>query len=137
MEFVKNFSNWENVEEHPAGSVIFPQGIPAQYLYVVLSGEVELSLNGEALGVEKTEGIIGEMALFESAKRSAMATALTDVRLARLERDQLTAMMQESAEFSLQIMTILANRLRVVNQHIKKRTGPASSNDVKLAADID
>ena len=124
MEFLNNFGNWKDVEEHPAGSIIFPEGIPAEYLYVVMSGEVELSLHGEPLEVEKAGGIIGEMALFESAERSATATALTDVKLARLGRDQLTAMMQESAEFSLQIMAVLVDRLRAVNHYISKRMGP-------------
>jgi len=118
MEFLKKFQNWKNVEEHLADAVIYLEGAPADSLYVVLSGEVELSLRGNFLEVEKTGGLLGEMALFESATRSATATALTDVRLARLDRDQLTGLMNESAEFSQQIMTVLANRLRAVNQYI-------------------
>jgi CRP-like cAMP-binding protein len=116
MEFLKKFHNWKDVEVHPAETVIYPEGKPADHLYVILSGEVALSLHGNALEVEKQGGLIGEMALFESATRSATATALTEVRLARLDRDQLAGMMNESTEFSLQLMTVLANRLRAVNQ---------------------
>jgi len=118
MEFLKKFRNWKDVEQYPADAVIYPEGTPADSLYVVLSGEVELSLRGNALEVEKTGGLIGEMALLESATRSATATALTDVELARLDRDQLAGFMNESTEFSLQVMTVLANRLRVVNEYI-------------------
>ncbi len=125
MEFLKKFRNWKDVEEHSAQTVIFPEGNPAEFLYIILSGEVELSLHGDVLEVEKTGGIIGEMALFEKAARSATATALTDVQLARLDRDQLTGMMKESTEFSLQLMGVLANRLRTVNNYISARLGTA------------
>jgi len=131
MEFLKKFLNWKHVEQHPAEAVIYPEGAPADSLYVVLSGEVELSLRGNALEIEETGGLIGEMAFFDSAKRSATATALTDVTLARLDRDQLVGFMNESTEFSLQVMTVLANRLRAVNEYISttlessRTSGPA------------
>jgi CRP-like cAMP-binding protein len=125
MGFFKMFRNWKDVEEYPVRTIIFAEGNPAEYLYVILSGEVELSLRGEALEVEKTGGIIGEMALFELATRNSTATALTDVKLARVDRDQLNGMMQASAEFSQQIMAVLANRLRTVNNYISMRLGPA------------
>lgn len=125
MEFLKKFRNWKDVEEHPAQTVIFPEGNPADHLYIILSGEVELSLRGNTLEVEKTGGFIGEMALFESAACSATATALTDVKLARLDRDQLAGLMHESTEFSLQIMSVLANRLRAINEYIATSLRPA------------
>lgn len=125
MEFLKKFKNWKDVEQHPADTVIYPEGAPADSLYVLLSGEVALSLHGNALEVEKPGGIIGEMALFDSATRSATATALTDVKLARLDRDQLTGFMNDSTEFSLQVMTVLANRLRAVNEYIASTLEPA------------
>lgn len=125
MEFLKKFYNWKEVEEHPADTVIYPEGNPADHLYVILSGEVALSLHGNALNVEKPGGLIGEMALFESATRSATATALTDVRLARMDREQLSTFLQESNEFSLQLMTVLANRLRAINEYISASAGSA------------
>ena len=73
MEFLKTFHNWQDIGEHPARTVIFAEGDPAEYLYVILSGEVELSMRGAVLEVEKTGGLIGEMALFESATRSSTA----------------------------------------------------------------
>lgn len=125
MEFLKKFHNWKDVADHPADSVIYLEGAPAESLYVVLSGEVQLSLHGKALEVEKPGGIIGEMALFESATRSATATALTNVKLARLDRNQLAGFMNESSEFALQVMTVLANRLRAVNEYISTNLEPA------------
>jgi CRP/FNR family transcriptional regulator len=124
MEFLKKFGNWKDIVEHPSETVIFPEGSPAEYLYVIIAGEVELTLRKEPLVIESVGGIIGETALFESATRNATATALSDVKLARIDRDQLGELMKESTEFSLQLMSVLANRLRAVNNYISSQLGP-------------
>ena len=118
MNFLKMFSNWKEMEEHKAKTIIFEEGAQADALYVIMSGEVELSLRGESLGVEGVGGIIGEMAISPSAQRSSTAIALTDVQLARLTRYQLNMLMSKSNDFSHHVMTVLANRLRAVNQFI-------------------
>ena len=118
MKFLKQFRNWQDVEEYPAQSVIFSEGDPADMLYVILSGEVELSLHGKSLGTEVEGGIIGEMAMINSATRNATATAVSAVKLARLDRDQFRDMIGKSSKFSLHAMTVLANRLRAVDQYI-------------------
>ena len=118
MKFLKQFRNWQDVEEYPAQSVIFSERDPADMLYVILSGEVELSLNGKSLGTEVEGGIIGEMAMINSATRNATATAVSAVKLARLDRDQFRDMIGKSSKFSLHAMTVLANRLRAVDQYI-------------------
>lgn len=125
MEFLKLFRDWKDMEEYPARTVIFPEGSEADVLYVIMSGEVELSLRGKPLETEGVGGVIGEMAVSPSATRNATATTLTDVTLARLNRDQLGQMMSESTELSLQVMATLANRLRAVNQYIADQFGPA------------
>jgi len=125
MEFLKSLQNWKDVIEHPAETVIFAEGKPAEHLFVILSGEVELSLRGCELEVERQGGFIGEMALFESATRGTTATALTEVRLARLDRNQLAGLMNESTEFSMQLMAALANRLRAINEYLATSLEPA------------
>lgn len=118
MKFLKQFRNWQDVEEYPAQSIIFAEGDPADMLYVILSGEVELSLHGKSLGTEVEGGIIGEMAMINAATRNATATAVSSVKLARLDRDQFRDMIGKSSKFSLHAMTVLANRLRAVDQYI-------------------
>ena len=119
MKYLKKmFRQWKDVEEHSAQTVIFTEGAPADALYIILSGEVELSLRGESLGTEGVGGLIGEMAISPSAARKTTATALTDIKLARLTRDQLNMLMTKDTEFSLHVITILADRLRAVNHYI-------------------
>lgn len=125
MDFLKLFRNWKDLDEHPAETVIFREGQPVDFLYVILSGQIELTLRGASLGTEDVGGIIGEMAIFQSATRSTTATSTSDVKLARLNRKQINELMSESTEFSLHVMSILANRLRAVNGYITDQLGPA------------
>ena len=118
MKFLEMFRDWEDIEECRARTVIFTEHDPAEVMYVILSGEVELTLHGEPLGLEGEGGIIGEMAMINSATRSATATALTKVKLARLNRDQFRLFVSENVDFSLHVMAVLANRLRAVNKYI-------------------
>jgi len=118
MEFHKMLRGWKDVEEYPAQTILFQEAASADFLYIIMSGEVELTLRGEPLGTEKTGGIIGEMAIARSATRSSTAKALTDVKLARVDRDQLSVMMRDNSDFSLHVMAVLADRLRTVNQFI-------------------
>ena len=118
MNFLELFRDWEDIEVFRARTVIFSERDPADVMYVILSGEIELTLHGEPLGAEGEGGIIGEMAMINSATRSATATTLTKVKLARLDRDQFRALVGENTEFSLHVMAVLANRLRAVNNYI-------------------
>ena len=118
MRFLEMFRDWENTEEHDARTVIFSERDPADVMYVILSGEIELTLHGEPLGAEGEGGIVGEMAMINSATRSATATTLSKVKLARLDRDEFKALIADNTEFSLHVMAVLANRLRAVDQYI-------------------
>jgi len=118
MKFLEIFRNWESVEEFEARTVIFSERDTANVMYVITSGEIELTLHGKPLGIEGKGGIIGEMAMIDSATRRATATTLTKVRLARLNREQFREFVSENSEFSLHVMAVLANRLRAVDKFI-------------------
>ena len=118
MNFLKLFEDWEDRETFEARSVIFSEDEPADVMYVILSGKVEMSLHGEVLGTEGVGGIIGEMAIVNAAARNSCATAQTDVVLARLDKGHIREMVDLSSEFSLHAMATLANRLRAVDRYI-------------------
>jgi CRP-like cAMP-binding protein len=118
MKFLDEFSDWSDLVEFKAGHVIFTEKDQADVMYVVLKGEVEITLHGEPLGAEGPGGIIGEMAMINATTRSASATTLTKVKLARLNREQFREFVGENAEFALHVMSVLANRLRAINEYI-------------------
>ena len=122
MKLHEMFCDWEDVEEHRAKAVIFSERDPADVMYVVIAGEVELTLYGEPLGIESKGGMIGEMAMiYPASTRSATATTLSKVKLARLHRDQFRALVAENTEFAFHVMAVLANRLIVANTYISRK----------------
>ena len=118
MTYLDLFNGWENTEEFAARSLIYSEKESADVMYVILSGEVELTFHGIALGSERAGGIIGEMAMINSANRNCTATALSDVRLACLDREQFRELLDQSSEFSFHAMATLAHRLRAVDRFI-------------------
>jgi CRP-like cAMP-binding protein len=112
------YSDWRDVVECPTGTVIFSERDPADVMYFIMSGEIELTLHGEPLGVEKEGGTIGEMAMINSAIHGVTAAALTKVTMARLDRDQVWVFIDEDPEFARHMMAVMANRLRAVDEYI-------------------
>jgi CRP-like cAMP-binding protein len=121
MDFLEMFRDWKDTVEYGPETVIYKEGEPADVLYVILSGEIELTLRGESLGKEKAGGIVGEMALIDSANRRATAKSLSTAKLARLDQDELARLSRQSPEFSMHVMATLAKRLRSVDHYISAR----------------
>ncbi|MBT8050293.1 MAG: cyclic nucleotide-binding domain-containing protein [Gammaproteobacteria bacterium] len=121
MDFLKHFVDWPNVASFEAQDIIFCEREPAAHLYVILSGEVELTFHGDSLGVEQRGGIIGEMAVVDSASRNVTATALTPVTAAKLDTDQFRSIIDESSSFAMHAMATLANRLRAADDFIRRK----------------
>lgn len=121
MDLQELFRDWEDVVEYPAKTVIFAERDSADFMYAVISGDVDLSLLGEPLGMESEGGIFGEMAMIRpTGTRSATAKTLTKVKLARLNRDQFRKLVDENTDFAFHIMGVLANRLVVANTYITR-----------------
>jgi CRP/FNR family transcriptional regulator, cyclic AMP receptor protein len=98
-----------------AGDVIFREGDPAQELFIVQSGEVEIRLGNRLLETLPQYSIFGEMALIDSAPRSPTAIAATDVRLVTVSEKQFLFLISNTPYFALNVMRIMARRLRVAN----------------------
>jgi MFS family permease len=77
-------------EPVPAGTAIVREGDPAEALYVLVDGEVEVTARGEA-GEEHTirrmsaPSYFGEIGVLEHIPRTATVTAITDARVLRIE----------------------------------------------------
>jgi len=116
MNMLERFRDWDDVVEFSKKTVIFNELEPADYMYVILSGEVEITLRAEPLGAELEGGIIGEMAVINNSTRSATATTLSKVTAARISREQFREIIGENPDFALHLMQVMANRLRVADQ---------------------
>jgi CRP-like cAMP-binding protein len=97
------------------GEVLFAEGDPGDVMYAVVDGEVELTHAGRVVEEVSPGGILGEMALIDTGARSATATARTAARVVRVDQKQFTFLVHEHPTFALQVMRVMAARLRRAN----------------------
>jgi CRP/FNR family transcriptional regulator, cyclic AMP receptor protein len=95
-----------------AGQKIFREGDPGDLMYVVRDGQVDLHVKGQLVDALGPGGVLGEMALIEHAPRTATATAKTDCTLVPIPEKRFMFMVQQTPHFALQIMRVIAERLR-------------------------
>jgi len=101
-----------------AGETIFREGEPAKELYVIKSGQVDIQFGNRLLDTLEANDIFGEMALIDSAPRSATAVARTEVALVPISKKDFLLLVGRAPSFALEIMGMLTRRLRAANRAI-------------------
>ena len=96
----------------PPGEVLFREGEPGQVMFAVIDGLIELSQGGRLLAEVGRGGIVGELALIDAAPRSATAAVRLQATVVPIDRDRFTFLVQEHPTFALQVMSVMADRLR-------------------------
>jgi CRP-like cAMP-binding protein len=102
------------------GETIFRAYDMGAEMYVVLEGEVELSIDGKVLEVLGPGEPFGEMALIDQAPRVATAVAKTACKLAVIPEKRFLFMVAQTPHFALQIMKVMADRLRRMNARLEQ-----------------
>jgi CRP/FNR family cyclic AMP-dependent transcriptional regulator len=117
-----------------AGTVLFEEGQPGDYMYVVQQGEVEIRRSvGETervLAVLASGEFFGEMAILNGRPRSATAVVRTHARLIVIEGKTFEAMLRARPEIALRIIKSLATRLESANQHVELLLLPTANHRV-------
>jgi CRP-like cAMP-binding protein len=106
------FSHERNVVAYKAGQTIFQDGQPGDKMYVVLEGDVGIFAQGKLLLTAHPGTTFGELALIDNSPRTGSAIARTDVRLVPIDRQRFRFMVQETPDFALHVMHVMAERLR-------------------------
>jgi CRP-like cAMP-binding protein len=100
------------------GEAIFREYDMGAEMYVVLEGQVELTIGSRVVETLGPGEPFGEMALIDQAPRVATATAKTRVALAVIPERRFLFMVQTTPSFALQIMKVMADRLRKMNARV-------------------
>ena len=100
---------------YKAGDVIFRRGDPADELFIVKSGKVEIRLGNRLLDTLPELSIFGEMALIDRSPRSATVVAATDTTIVPVGEKQFLFLVSRTPHFALNIMRVLTERLRSAN----------------------
>ncbi|NJO31841.1 MAG: cyclic nucleotide-binding domain-containing protein [Rhodospirillales bacterium] len=114
-EYFELWSRSSNIppERFEAGSLIFSEGDRgADRMFIVRSGIVEISIGNTLVETVHANGMFGEMALVDGEPRSATARACEACELAPIDRKLFILMVDEAPHFALNVMRVMANRLR-------------------------
>lgn len=101
-----------NVQAVAEGETIFSAGDTGKHMYYIRAGEVSIVVNGQEVGTLNAGEIFGEMALIDSSVRFADAIAKTDCQIVAIDERYFTFLIQEHPFFAINVMRVLADRLR-------------------------
>jgi CRP/FNR family cyclic AMP-dependent transcriptional regulator len=113
------FRNQTDFQSFRAGEIIFRQGDPRTFMFVVNEGEVEIRIGSKVVEVVEPGGIFGEMAMIDGSPRTATAVARFDCQLVPIDQKRFQFLVQQTPYFAIEVMRVLVGRLRRVDQLIE------------------
>ncbi len=109
-------------ELYPPRGIICREGEVGNSLYLIVNGEVEVvkSMGAEEkiLAVRKVGEFVGEMAILDSAPRSATLRALNEVRLLSIEGDAFNMILLDRPEVAVSVLRNMSARVRELNEKV-------------------
>lgn len=118
MATIEIFKHVTDADIIPAGSIIFQEGDNGRLMYVIQEGEANIIVNGQVVETIGSGGIVGEMALIDPSPRSATVTAKTDCKVVPVDETRFKTLVHHTPYFAIQVMRVMANRLRNMNEQI-------------------
>lgn len=114
-------------EAYRKNKVLFHQGDPGNFLFVLTRGAVKISLVGSSgkeviLKILTAYDIFGEMSLLDGKFRSATVTTVEDSEALIIDRSDFTRLIQRKPPFVLDILATLNRRLRQATEQISNIT---------------
>jgi len=126
MDLIAHFRGARNVVSVPSGLVLFRAGQPGTNMYVLIKGMAEIYVGEEVIEVATAGALLGELAMVDSTVRSATVITRTGCRLVSIDVAQFDLLVRESPEFARHVMTVIAGRLRHMNERLKEALGELS-----------
>ena len=108
----------------PSKNIVFQEGEPGDFLLVILSGKVKVLLSGKEgqefiLTMLGPGNFFGEMALLESAPRSATVVIVEASEFFRIEKQAFADLLANHPDIALKILKGLSQRLRKTTEQIR------------------
>lgn len=114
---VELFSDSSDRLEFKAGDIIFQNGTVGRVMYGILTGTVELQVNGKTVEVIEAGDVFGEGALVRANHlRASTAIATTDCLLVAVSESRFKFLIENTPMFALEVMQSFSNRLRRFKQ---------------------
>lgn len=102
------------------GDTVFTTGEPADALYLVLEGKIELHRDGNKIMVADEKEAFGTWALFDEAPRVADASAIGDCHLLRIDREDFFDLLADHIQITQSVFKTVVQRLRTLMETFNK-----------------
>jgi len=129
---------------YPAGSVLIEEGKPIEVLFILLDGQLSVSLaalGGKEVAVLQSGEILGELSFLDSRPPSASVTAMADAAVLSIPRasllEKLEADLGFAARFYRALGVFLASRLRRSQQRLGYEGGRILDDNVEHEDELD
>ncbi len=112
-------------EEVPAGTVLMAEGDPAEKLYILKKGEVEIRKEiddkTESLNTIREGDFFGELTPVNGKKNSVSVVATLDCKVISFDKTAVSGMIEKYPQISWNIARGLSRRLRASNDALKNQ----------------
>ena len=95
-----------------AGAVLVREGRRGTELFVIISGEAEVSRDGATVATLNAGDYFGELAVLRPAPRTATVTATTDMEVLIVTARELAVLLSDVPLFARKLLTGLAARIQ-------------------------
>lgn len=127
MNFADLFHHADETIQIPAGRTIIEHGEIGQRMYVLMEGEAVVRVAGANIYLLHAGELLGEMALIDHAEAAADVVAVTDCVLAPIDEKRFLFMAQQTPSFAMEVMKVIAQRLRAMNRLVGHETSQKPS----------
>lgn len=112
MNMAELFRHETDFESLVAGQTLFNEGENGHLMYILMAGTAMILVRGRLVETAEAGAIVGEMAMIDDATRTATVIAKTDCKFLPIERKRFNFLIQQTPNFALHIMRVIAERLR-------------------------
>lgn len=118
MNLAELFALENDLQTLSAGQLLFKEGDEGDLMYVLMSGTVEIIVHNRVVETAEAGAILGEMAMINQNKRSASVIAKSDCALFPVGPKRFNFLIQETPNFALHVMRVIAERLRRTDEKL-------------------
>lgn len=103
--------------DFPAGKILMREGERAHEMFVVISGTVAVTHDGEQIATVGAGGFVGEMALLAHGSRTSTVTAATDVDVLHIDGREFGTLLAQVPTIAVKMLPVIAARVVANSDH--------------------
>ena len=127
MDLIELFRHETGFQSIAAGQPVFLAGEAGRVMFVLIEGHADILVGDVVVESAWPGAIFGEMALIDSAQRSASVIARTECHLLPIDVEKFDTLIQKNPDFARHVMKVMAGRIRSMNyrnalliEHLRK-----------------